>query len=103
MAPSRARSSPYAVSVGKPDVEQTHVRPQHQHAVHPRLGGPRLTDYLDVGLCLKQIPESAAHHFMVIKQEHADRRTTALSLHAGCFTHRTPYSNRRPPIRRWEQ
>src|SRR6202020_2862713 len=100
---SYVTAHPDAIPVRKPDIEQAHVRPQHQHAVHRRFGGPRLTNYLDVSLGLKQVPEPAAHHFMVVKQEHADRLTTAFSLHAGCFTHRDPLFRPSSPMRQWEQ
>ena len=64
-----------AVAVRQPHVENGNVRAYRGHAGE-RLGcGGCLADNFDVPLGFEQVAHPASHHFVVVEQEHADRRS----------------------------
>ena len=62
-----------AGAVRKPAIEDRHVGTKRGNPSSGLLGQSGLTDHLDVGLGLQQLPDAAAHDLVVVQQEHPDR------------------------------
>ena len=62
-----------AIAVGEPHVEHGHLRSGRRDPRQRELCGAGLTDDLHVVLCVEELPQAAAHHFVVVEQEDPNR------------------------------